>query len=90
VVEAEGPLLGVLPDAKFIPAHGQLGPGDAFLLYTDGLIEDQGRDVSQGIDKLLGHAERLVAAGFKGGAKQLARAVGGDGDDRALVLVRRR
>ena len=89
VVEAEGPLLGVLPDAKFIPAHGQLGPGDAFLLYTDGLIEDHGRDVSQGIDKLLGHAERLVADGFKGGAKRLAQ-VGGDGDDRALVLVRRR
>jgi len=90
VVEAEGPLLGVLPDAKFIPAHGQLGSGDAFLLYTDGLIEDHGRDVSQGIDKLLGHAERLVADGFKGGAKRLARAVGGDGDDRALVLVWRR
>lgn len=90
VVEAEGPLLGVLPDAKFIPAQGQLGSGDAFLLYTDGLIEDHARDVSQGIDKLLGHAERLVANGFKGGAKQLARAAGGDGDDRALVLVRRR
>jgi len=90
VVEAEGPLLGVLPDAKFIPAQGQLHPGDAFLLYTDGLIEDHGRDVSQGIDKLLGHAERLVADGFKGGAKRLAQAAGGDGDDRALVLVRRR
>lgn len=90
VVEAEGPLLGVLPDAKFIPAQGQLGQGDAFMLYTDGLIEDHGRDMSQGIDKLLGHAERLVADGFRGGAKRLVRAAGGDDDDRALVLVRRR
>lgn len=90
VVEAEGPLLGVLPDAKFIPAQGQLSTGDAFLLYTDGLIEDHGRDMSQGIDKLLGHAERLVADGYRGGAKRLAKAAGGDGDDRALVLVRRR
>lgn len=89
VVEAEGPLLGVLPDAKFVAAQGQLGQGDAVLLYTDGLIEGHGRDVTQGIDKLLGHAERLVANGFAGGAKRLVQAVGGDGDDRALVLVRR-
>lgn len=90
VVEAEGPLLGVLPDAKFVAAQGQLSSGDAFMLYTDGLIEDHGRDVSQGIDKLLGHAERLVADKFEGGAKRLVRAAGGAGDDRALVLVRRR
>ncbi len=86
----EGPLLGVLPRARYTGETGVLRPGDALLLYTDGLVETPGEDLSVGIDRLLGHAEKLVRAGFTGGAKQLLEAVGAVDDDRTLLLLWRR
>ena len=84
----EGPLLGVTQDATFTGESGRLDRGDALLLYTDGLVEVAGRDLSEGIDKLLGEAERLVTKGFRHGARRLIDAVAaGGGDDRALVLI---
>jgi hypothetical protein len=88
LISAEGPALGVVKEAKFLGAHGHLGPGDALMLYTDGLIEDRTRDLSQGIDRLTGAAERLIPRGFKSGAARLVNAVeDGSSDDRALVLL---
>lgn len=85
---SEGPLLGVFPDAKFVSERGHLGRGDALLLFTDGLIETPGRDISVGIDKLLGEAERLVTKGFRHGAKKLIdRVAAAHHDDRAVVLI---
>ena len=47
-----------------------------------------GRDLSVGIDKLLGEAERLVQSGFVGGADALVdRVAGTSSDDRGLVLL---
>ena len=85
---AEGPLLGLVPDAKYVSEAGRLERGDAMLLYTDGLIETPGLDLSVGIDKLLGEAERLVTRGFRHGARKLIDAVAATTyDDRALVLI---
>jgi hypothetical protein len=85
---AEGPLLGVLPDARFPAQAGTLARGDALVLYTDGLIETPGRDLSAGIDRLLGEADRLVTRGFRHGARKLVDWVGaGENDDRALILL---
>ncbi|MDQ1625855.1 MAG: hypothetical protein QOJ49_1353, partial [Actinomycetota bacterium] len=53
---SEGPLLGIFPDAKFVSERGRLDRGDALLLFTDGLVEIPGRDLSVGLDKLLGEA----------------------------------
>lgn len=87
-VSADGPALGVLADAKFVGTHGRLGAGDALLLYTDGLIEERDKDLSQGIDRLLGAAERLVPRGFRGGAARLVKSIADrNADDRALVLL---
>ena len=87
-LETEGGLLGVFDKDVYEPAVGQLRPGDALMLYTDGLVEAPRRDLADGIDKLQGEAERLVAGGFRGGAKKLIDAVASsDADDRALLLL---
>jgi hypothetical protein len=85
---SEGPLLGIFPDAKFVTESGRLDRGDALLMFTDGLIETPGRDISVGIDKLLGEAERLVTHGFRHGARKLIdRVAAAHNDDRAVVLI---
>ncbi len=90
VLAVDGPVLGLIEDADFPMVEGVLRPGDALLLYTDGMVETPRRDISLGIDRLLGQAERLLRGGFDGGAARLVDAVGSDNDDRALLLVHRR
>ena len=88
LTEASGTALGLLPETTYEAARGRLDPGDALLLYTDGLVEIPGRDLSVGIDKLLGEAERQVPHGFSGTARRLVQQVAGAGnDDRGLVLL---
>ena len=83
-----GPLLGVLAGADFPRSQGRLLPGDALLLYTDGVIETRFRDLTVGLDRMLGEAERLVSEGFAGGATRIcAAALAGRSDDRAVVLI---
>lgn len=88
VAGSTGLLLGVVPDARYLGEGGRLERGDALLLYTDGLVEVPGRDISLGLDRLLGEAERLVTRGFRNGARRLVDSVGTSiSDDRALVLI---
>jgi Stage II sporulation protein E (SpoIIE) len=86
----EGPVLGLIHHAEYTTYHGRMMPGDAMLLYTDGLVETPKRDISYGIDKLLGEAERLVQQGFVHGAGRLVASVESESDDRALFLLHRR
>ncbi|MBV9831692.1 MAG: serine/threonine-protein phosphatase, partial [Marmoricola sp.] len=90
VLNSDGPALGLLEDAEFETQQGRLEPGDALLLFTDGLVETARRDISRGIDKLAGLGERLFQRGFDGGAQSLLDAMEQTDDDRALVLVHRR
>lgn len=87
-----GPLLGVFAEVRHEPDTGRLRPGDALLLYTDGLVEDRRHDLEVGLDRLLGAAERLVPRGdFRGGAAELVdRVAARTDDDRAVVLLWRR
>jgi Stage II sporulation protein E (SpoIIE) len=90
LTSARGIVLGVVPDLRGNVEHGILRPGDALMLYTDGLVELPGRDIDVGIDRLLGLADRLVPIGFGGGAAgvvtELQEGVGST-DDCALVLI---
>ena len=74
-LDAGGPLLGVVPDARFACGTSRLAPGDALLLFSDGLTESidaAGREWAEaGLDACLAlgpdasaHAllDRLVAA----------------------------
>jgi hypothetical protein len=90
VHEAEGPVLGLIEDADFGCVRGLLRRGDTLLLYTDGMVETARRDISLGIDRMLGRAEDLLRSGIEGGAARLVESLGSEQDDRALVLVHRR
>ena len=90
VHDSEGPALGIIEDAEFLPVLGRLDRGDAVLLYTDGMVETRGRDIQSGIDRMLGMSDRLLQQGFENGARRLIDTVGTRSDDRALLLVHRR
>jgi hypothetical protein len=85
---AEGSALGLFDDGTWPAVRGRLRPGDALLLFTDGLVEVPGRDLELGIDKLLGEANRLVISTFRGGASRLIDSVAPAAtDDRALAMI---
>jgi hypothetical protein len=90
VHESEGPILGLMADAEFTGVSGRLNHGDALLMFTDGLVETPTRDISLGIDKLLGQGERLLRSGFEKGAIRLINQSASVNDDRALFLLHRR
>jgi hypothetical protein len=87
---ARGIVLGVVPDLRTVPDHGALRPGDALMLYTDGLVEVPGQDIDAGIDRLLGQADHLIAGGFGPGAPRLMQTMQAGhktSDDCALALI---
>jgi hypothetical protein len=92
VSSARGIVLGVVSDlaAADLPEDGVLRRGDAIMLYTDGVVEAPRRDIDEGIERLLGEADRLVVTGFATGAPALVttmqRAINSS-DDCALVLI---
>ena len=62
VLAAEGDadlLLGVDPDAPRRQTRIALMPGDTLVLYSDGLVEQRGKDVDEGIDELGAHLGAL-------------------------------
>jgi hypothetical protein len=87
--DADGPLLGLVETPEFVVNHGLLKLGDALFLYSDGMVETPRRDIGRGTDRLAGHAERLVAHGFLGAARDLVETAGGAGDDSAIVIIHR-
>lgn len=89
VLSASGPLLGLMDDVDFEVLSGELRRGDALLLFTDGLVESRQLDITMGIDRLMGAAERQLRGSFAGGAATLIDRLGSGHDDRALVVVHR-
>lgn len=88
-VVSEGPVLGLIADAEFLIGRGRMQHGDALMLYTDGLVETPQRDLTMGIDRLRGRAERLMPQGLAGGAEQLVEQLGSANDDCALLMLHR-
>ncbi|MER5726751.1 PP2C family protein-serine/threonine phosphatase [Streptomyces sp. NPDC002138] len=48
-----GPLFGLVPGHAYATATVRLRPGDLLLLYTDGLVERRGEDITEGIAALM-------------------------------------
>jgi hypothetical protein len=90
LTSARGIVLGVVADLRITADYGALRPGDALMLYTDGLVEVPGKDIDAGIDRLLGEADHLVAGGFGPGAPRLMQTMQAGhaaSDDCALALI---
>ena len=86
---ARGPLLGVVPGASFPRQSGRLDRGDALLFYSDGVIEARGRDLTDGIDRMLGVAAMSVLGEGDVAREVCESARSGEDDDRAALAVRR-
>ena len=84
-----GPLLGVVSGASFPREHGRLDHGDTLLLYTDGVVEARGRDLVDGVDRMLGIATTTLLAQGDIAGEVCAAARSGEDDDRAALAVRR-
>ncbi|WP_377643628.1 PP2C family protein-serine/threonine phosphatase [Oryzobacter terrae] len=84
-----GPLLGVVPGAAFPRQSGRLERGDALLFYSDGVIESRGRDLEDGIDRMLGVAAMAVLGSGDVAREVCESARSGEDDDRAALAVRR-
>jgi PAS domain S-box-containing protein len=50
--DAPGVMLGAPSAGEFAAGYRTLDPGDSLLLYTDGLIEDRRRDITEGLAAL--------------------------------------
>ena len=47
---------------QFARTHGRLGTGDALMIYSDGIIESRGHDLTEGTDRMLGAASDAMVA----------------------------
>jgi sigma-B regulation protein RsbU (phosphoserine phosphatase) len=87
-----GTLLGVFEDPELTDVVVQLGPGDAILLYTDGVTESRGDGPIYGEERL----KELLATCAGAGAQQIADRVEADvvayqpnvPDDIAILAIR--
>lgn len=88
--EHRGPLFGLLPGHEYATATVRLLPGDLLLLYTDGMVERRGEDITYGIESLRKVLESCAGAGVR---ETLDRVMSADPteeheDDACLLAIR--
>jgi len=89
-LQSDGPVLGLIEGAEFESVRGVMRPGDAVVLYTDGLVETAKQEIELGIDRLIGEVEKALHAGDGNRVNRLVERLGSKDDDRAMLLVHRR
>ena len=86
-----GPVLGIMNGVHFPRASGVLAMGDALMIYSDGIIESRGHDLTEGTDRMLGAASgAMVRQGASLTEAVLGSARSGESDDRAVFVIVRR
>lgn len=85
--QPKGVLLGASADADYGEATTTLEPGDALLLYTDGLIEQRGTPLDDCLQALVEIASRPVADIDAFADLLAAEAASDTGDDACLLVV---
>ena len=90
-IQSDGPVLGLIEGAEFESVRGVMRPGDALVMYTDGLVETSKREIELGIDRLIGEVEKVLhAEATADRVDRLVEKLGSRDDDRAMLLVHRR
>ena len=85
-----GPVLGVMDGAGFTRTGGTLAAGDALMIYSDGIIESRGHDLTEGTDRMLGAASgAMVRHGHSVADAVVSSARSGEADDRAVFVILR-
>jgi serine phosphatase RsbU (regulator of sigma subunit) len=82
-------VLGLIEGAEFESVRGVMRPGDALVMYTDGLVETAKREIELGIDRLIGEVEKALHAATQDRVDRLVERLGTKDDDRAMLLVHR-
>ncbi len=86
---ARGTAIGIVPDPELTVSEGVLGPGEALLFYTDGVVESRTSDLDTGIDWLRDVARNAIRQGPVGAAGRIIGRVERGDDDRAVLLLSR-
>jgi serine phosphatase RsbU (regulator of sigma subunit) len=88
---ASGPMLGASTDADYSAGHRRLPSGARLLLYTDGLIEDRQRDITDGLSTLARAMRRSPAQTAERTCQFVQTALLGSGeraDDVCILAIR--
>jgi serine phosphatase RsbU (regulator of sigma subunit) len=93
--EPHGALLGVFPHSGAVDVDVALHPGDALILYTDGVIEARDKDGEMfGFDRLVALAATSSGRSAEGIARRIELAAVAHAastvDDIAVLVLRRR
>ena len=86
---ARGLALGVVPQLELEASTGVLGPDQALLFYTDGVVETRSNDIEDGIRWLQDTAAAAFATGRSGAAARIVRQISRGDDDRAVLVLSR-
>ncbi len=86
---ARGTALGITKRPDFHQTTGTLGPGDALMFYTDGVVETRVQDFTSGIEWLRGAAKDVVQSGFDQAPRRILKQVSSGDDDRAVLMLSR-
>lgn len=84
---ATAPPLGVVAGAAFPRMQGLLRPGDALLMYSDGVVESRSLQHVDGTVRLLRAARGATEQGFVGIAGRIALAAPSRGEDRTVAIL---
>lgn len=83
-----GPVLGIMQGVSFARTQGTLSIGDALMIYSDGIIESRGHDLTEGTDRMLGAAsEAMIRRGGSVADAVVSQARSGEADDRAVFVI---
>jgi PAS domain S-box-containing protein len=89
--DASGVMLGVPGEAEFTVGRRTLDPGTSLLFYTDGLIEDRRRDITDGLSALAGVMGQVPSLSAEKTCATVQAALLGEtprADDVCLLAVR--
>ena len=86
-----GPAIGITAEPRFDSGRVEYGPGDLFLLYTDGLVEARdGSDDEYGTERLAAYTRakaHLPAESFLSGLKEEVLGHAGNLQDDTTIMV---